>query len=134
MKKSWKFLFAAVVFAGAIGYLLVSGFSSESVYYLEVSEVLHNPEKFNKKGMRVSGDVVTGTIVKDFKKQYLEFDIADTSGQAMKVIYNGIIPDTFKEDIQVIIEGRFDQDADVFNAATVLTKCPSKYEADVDEG
>jgi len=134
MKKSWKFLLAAVVFACAIGYLLVSGFSSESVYYLKVSEVVQHPEKFNKKGMRVSGDVVTGTITKDFKKQYLEFDIKDTDGESMKVIYNGIIPDTFKEDIQVIVEGRYDENAHVFNAATVLTKCPSKYESELEEG
>jgi len=133
MKKSWKFLLAAVVFAGAVGYLLSAGFSSESVYYLEVSEVLEDPVKYNKKGMRVSGDVVDGTIVKDFKKQYLEFDISDEDGKSMRVVYNGIIPDTFKEDIQVIVEGRYDQNNKTFNAATVLTKCPSKYEVDVEE-
>ncbi|PLX65903.1 MAG: cytochrome c biogenesis protein CcmE [Denitrovibrio sp.] len=132
MKKSWKLLLAGLVFIGAIGYLMNSGFSEESVYYLEVSEVLENPAKFNEKGMRVSGDVVTGTITKDFKKQYLEFDIADADGKAMKVIYNGIIPDTFKEDIQVIVEGRYDQEAKYFKAASVLTKCPSKYETEVE--
>jgi cytochrome c-type biogenesis protein CcmE len=132
MKKSWKFLLAAVVFVVAVGSLFVSGFSSDSVYYLEVSEVLQNPEKFNKKGMRVSGDVVSGTITKDFKKQYLEFDLAGHDGTAMKVIYNGIIPDTFKEDVQVIVEGRYDRNTMVFNAATVLTKCPSKYEVEME--
>lgn len=135
MKKSIKIILAGLVFIGAIGYLMSSGFSEESVYYLEVSEVLENPEKFNKKGMRVSGgDVVTGTITKDFKKQYLEFDISDSDGKAMKVIYNGIIPDTFKEDVQVIVEGRYDQQEKYFKAATVLTKCPSKYETEVEEG
>ncbi|PLX70256.1 MAG: cytochrome c biogenesis protein CcmE [Denitrovibrio sp.] len=133
MKKSWKILFAGAVFVVAIGYLLTTGFSSDSVYYLEVSEVLENPAKFNQKGMRVSGDVVTGTIVKDFKKQYLEFNMSDEEGKAMKVIFNGIIPDTFKEDIEVIVEGKYDIDGQVFHAATVLTKCPSKYEAEVDE-
>jgi len=83
--------------------------------------------------MRVSGDVVTGTIVKDFKKQYLEFNMSDAEGKAMKVVYNGIIPDTFKEDIQVIVEGKYDVNDQTFHAATVLTKCPSKYEADVSE-
>jgi cytochrome c-type biogenesis protein CcmE len=134
MKKSWKFLFAAVVFAAAVGYLMVSGFSQESVYYLEVTEVLQNPDKFNKRGMRVSGDVVDGTVVKDFKKQYLEFSISDAEGKSMKVIYNGIIPDTFEEDVQVIVEGRYDKEKQIFNAATVLTKCPSKYEAEVEQG
>jgi len=133
MKKSWKFLLAAVVFAGAIFYLLGTGFSNESVYYLEVSEVLKDPAKFNHKGMRVSGDVVAGTVEKDFKKQYLAFDIMDGDGKAMRVVYNGIIPDTFKEDIQVIVEGRYDLDSKTFKAASVLTKCPSKYETEVEK-
>jgi len=134
MKKSWKLVLATVVFVSAVGYLLASGLGSESVYYLEVAEVLENPQKFNKKGMRVSGDVVDGTVTKDFKKQYLEFVLSDTSGKSMKVIYNGIIPDTFEEDIQVIVEGKYDQQTKTFNAATVLTKCPSKYEAEVEQG
>lgn len=134
MKKSWKILAAGAVFVIAIGYLFITGFSSESVYYLEVSELLQNPAKYNMKGMRVSGDVVSGTVTKDFQKQYLEFDMADPAGKTMKVIYKGIIPDTFKEDIQVIVEGRYDQDNQVFKAATVLTKCPSKYETEVNKG
>lgn len=133
MKKSWKLFLAAAVFAVAVGYLFITGLGSESVYYLEVSELLQQPEKYNSKGMRVSGDVVTGTVVKDFKKQYLEFDMADAAGKTMRVIYKGIIPDTFKEDIQVIVEGRYDKGAMVFNAATVLTKCPSKYETEVNK-
>lgn len=132
MKKSWKFIAAAVVFAIAVGYLFTTGLSSDSVYYLEVSEVLENPAKFNHKGMRVSGDVVDGTIVKDFKKQYLEFDLSDMDGKSMRVVYNGIIPDTFTEDIQVVVEGRYDEAKMVFNAASVMTKCPSKYEADLE--
>lgn len=133
MKKSVKISIAAAVFVIAVGYLFISGFKSESVYYLTVSEVQHNPEKFNRKGMRVSGDVVPGTVTKDFKNQYLEFHIADPDGKSMKVIYKGIIPDTFKEDIQVIVEGKFDRAENVFKATTVLTKCPSKYEVKVEK-
>lgn len=135
MKKSHKFILAGVVFACVLGYLFFTGFKSESVYYLEVSEVKQNPEKYNSKGMRVTGEVVAGTITKDFKNQYLAFTIKDIKGSedTMKVVYHGIIPDTFKEDIHVIVEGKYDIGAQVFNAATVLTKCPSKYEAEVEQ-
>lgn len=135
MKKSYKFILAGVVFAGIIGWLFMSSFKQESVYYLEVHEVTHNPEKYNTKGMRVTGNVVPGTVTQDYKNQYLLFTIQDIQGNpdTMKVEYHGIIPDTFKEDIHVIIEGKYDPEKQVFNAATVLTKCPSKYEAEVEQ-
>ena len=135
MNKTYKFALAGVVFLCVVGYLFFTSFKSESVYYLEVSEVKHNPEKYNQKGMRVTGEVLPGTVTKDFKKQYLAFTLKDIKGNddTMKVVYNGIIPDTFKESIHVIVEGKYDQAAQIFKAATVLTKCPSKYEAEVEQ-
>lgn len=134
MKRSYKFIFAGLIFAGVLAYLFITGFSQESVYYLEVSEVKHNPEKYNEKGMRVTGEVIAGTVTKDFKNQYLAFTIRDIkTPDTMKVVYKGIIPDTFKEGIHVIIEGKYDVNKQQFDAATVLTKCPSKYEAKVEQ-
>ncbi|MGE4318574.1 MAG: cytochrome c maturation protein CcmE [Deferribacterales bacterium] len=135
MKKSYKFILAGVVFACVVGYLFVTSFKSESVYYLEVSEVKQNPEKYNAKGMRVTGEVMPEDLTKDFKKQYLAFTIKDIKGSedTMNVVYNGIIPDTFKVGIHVIVEGKYDTENHIFKAASVLTKCPSKYEADVEQ-
>ena len=134
MNKSSKFILAGVVMLAVVGYLMISGFKSESVYYLEVKEVMGNYEKYNERGMRVSGGVVDGTIVKDLKNQKLQFSVEDPDGTSMPVVYNGIIPDNFKDDIEVIIEGRLDENSKVFIAETLLTKCPSKYEAEVEEG
>ncbi|TCK59389.1 cytochrome c maturation protein CcmE [Seleniivibrio woodruffii] len=135
MKKSYKFILAGVVFACVIGWLLMSSFSQDSVYYLEVHEITKNPDKYNQKGMRVTGNVVKGTITQDYKKQYLLFTIQDIQGEpdTIQVEYNGIIPDTFKEDIHVIVEGKYDKEKKLFNAETVLTKCPSKYEAELEQ-
>lgn len=133
MKKGLKFTIMGVVVVAAIVYLFASGFSSDSVYYLEVSEVIKHPEKFNNKGMRVSGAVVDSTVDKRTQDKYLAFDLEDESGTRMRVEYNGLIPDTFKEDIHVIVEGKYDTEKKIFMASTLLTKCPSKYEAEVEE-
>ncbi|WP_022852275.1 cytochrome c maturation protein CcmE [Limisalsivibrio acetivorans] len=134
MNKNSKIFAAAAVIIVAVGFLLFSGFSSDTVYYLEVKEVLENPAELNKKGMRVSGAVIPGTVNKDVKNQHLVFDVEDVEGGAsMKVDYKGIIPDTFKEDIHVILEGNYDIENDVFVAKTLLTKCPSKYEVDAED-
>jgi cytochrome c-type biogenesis protein CcmE len=135
MNKNTKFLVATAVIVVAISFLLFSGFKSESVYYLTVGEVLVHPEKLSEKGMRVSGEVIAGTIEKNMKEKHLVFDIKDIdeAGASMKVDYKGIIPDTFKEDIHVIIEGNYNTANNTFMAKTLLTKCPSKYEVDMDE-
>ena len=42
--------------------------------------------------------------------------------------YNGILPDMFAADRDVIVEGKVE--GGVFQAKTLLTTCPSKYESD----
>ncbi len=52
-----------------------------------------------------------------------------TDGTAsLPVNYHGIIPDTFVDGADVVVEGRLGEDG-TFVAHTMLAKCPSKYEA-----
>jgi len=48
------------------------------------------------------------------------------------VVYDGVLPDTFTDEIEVVLEGRFGEDG-VFQAKTLLTKCGSRYEAAPEE-
>ena len=59
----------------------------------------------------------------------VEFTVADKMdrSQTVRVAFTGAIPDTFKEDVEVILEGKFVQTGQ-FEAASLVTKCPSKYE------
>ena len=54
---------------------------------------------------------------------------AGTASTTLTVRYNGILPDMFAEGRDVIVEGTV-QDG-VFHASTLLTTCPSKYEAEI---
>ena len=49
--------------------------------------------------------------------------------QIIPVVYQGIIPDTFKDDSEVVVEGAYDSSEELFHATVLLAKCPSKYEA-----
>lgn len=49
----------------------------------------------------------------------------------MPVVYNGVKPDLLAQSESVMVEGRL-LDSGVFQAGTILTKCPSKYEETVD--
>jgi cytochrome c-type biogenesis protein CcmE len=133
MKKGTKLVVIGIIVVVAVFYLISTGFKQSGVYYLEVHELISDPSKYDAKGIRVSGDVVDGTVIKDVKNQHLEFVMTDKTGQQMSVVYNGIIPDAFTEDVQVIVEGKYNRDTNTFNAKTLLAKCPSKYEAEVGE-
>ena len=131
MKKSTKRtgLVILLLLAG-LCFLIIKGISDTGVYYRTVAEVLDNPALPDKRGVRISGKVVENTIMYDQGKLTLNFMVRDMDepDKMMNVMYKGIKPDSFKEDVEVILEGRFDTDNNTFYAVTLLAKCPSKYE------
>jgi len=132
MRKGLKIIIPGVIIVAVILYLIMSSFKSAGVYYLEVSELTQDLQKYYGKSLRVSGLVENGSVIKKPIEKYLEFNLVDDKGAKIKVVYKGIIPDAFKEDVGVIVEGKVDKD-NVFRANTLLAKCPSKYEAEVKE-
>jgi len=46
------------------------------------------------------------------------------------VVYQGLMPDAFGEGREVVVEGTFDTKARTLHATKLVTKCPSKYEAE----
>jgi cytochrome c-type biogenesis protein CcmE len=108
----------------AIGYLVLISLSTATVYYLTVSEFQAQGMAQAGRPVRVSGDVVPGSIVR--QGAALRFAVADASG-SLPVVYQGVVPDIFGENIQVVVEGRPGADG-TFQATTLLAKCPSKFE------
>jgi len=50
-----------------------------------------------------------------------------TSEARFTVVYKGIIPDTFTDSVDVVVEGRLDS-GNTFQATVLLAKCASRYE------
>jgi cytochrome c-type biogenesis protein CcmE len=51
----------------------------------------------------------------------------------LNVVYQGVTPDMFQDGGEVVVEGALDEQG-VFHANTLLTSCPSKYEAEEKAG
>jgi hypothetical protein len=49
------------------------------------------------------------------------------SGGRLPVVFGGVAPGIFAEQIDVVVEGRYTPEG-VFHATTLLTKCPSRFE------
>jgi cytochrome c-type biogenesis protein CcmE len=107
--------------------LIVVGSQGSGVgYYMTVAEFLEIPGE-TRSGLRVNGKVVHGTIERHNTGEDVDFSMTD--GQAtLAVYYRGIIPDTFVDGADVVVEGQIQTDG-VFAAHTLLAKCPSKYES-----
>ncbi|MDZ7361025.1 MAG: cytochrome c maturation protein CcmE [candidate division KSB1 bacterium] len=119
-------VFAAVI--GIIGYLILSGFDDTTVaYYQTVDELKALGASADGKSYRVSGQVVAGSVVRAEDGLSMTFTI-DELGNTMPVVYYGIIPDTFKEGVGVLLEGKYANGR--FEATTIMTKCASKYEGE----
>lgn len=96
-------------------------------YYMSVSEFLVAEDQA-REGLRVNGKVVHGTIVRQNTGEDVGFEMTDAGGAMLAVRYHGIIPDTFVDGADVVVEGALGGDG-TFAAHTLLAKCPSKYES-----
>ena len=130
-KKQVKFTSASLIIVAAVFYLIYTGINQTSVYFFTVSELINKKATIAEEGVRVNGTVVPGSIDQDKSNLKVNFKITD-SKKNLLVYYEGIIPDMFKENIDVVVEGTVDQKGNL-NANTLLTACPSKYEEEKKE-
>ena len=84
------------------------------------------------KGERIQlggSTIVPGSIQWDKYKSSAAFDITDGE-RTMRVQYvgNAVLPDTFKDEALVVLEGKYVAANNSFDAEVVFAKCPSKYE------
>jgi cytochrome c-type biogenesis protein CcmE len=119
-----RFLIGGIVIAAALGYLIYSAASGSAAYYVTIEELDQSTPM--RRNVRVSGNVVGDSIVWEARDLRLQFDLRDESGQ-LAVVYNGARPDMFRDGAEVVVEGKMGEGG-VFEARTMLLKCPSKYE------
>ncbi len=128
MLKKKRFLIGGIIVFLAIGYLSFMGFQSAATYYYEVGELLEQGSLIYGENVRVNGQVAPGSVEQESQGRILRFTMIDIEGEeSLPVVFQGVAPDTFKEDAEVVAEGQLNSNG-VFQANTILAKCPSKYE------
>jgi cytochrome c-type biogenesis protein CcmE len=85
--------------------------------------------------MQIHGYVVRGSLLRKPETLEYKFKIqnnparASEPGDVVDAWYTGIVPDTFKEEAEVVLKGRLATDGFHTVPNGVVAKCPSKYEA-----
>jgi cytochrome c-type biogenesis protein CcmE len=127
-QKSVKIGLTVLILGGALVALLWSTLSEGTEYYKHVDEVMANPAQWEGKRLQLHGYVVRDSILRKRDSLDYRFEI-QSKGKVIRAVYTGIVPDTFKDDAEVVLKGRLTRDGFHVDPNGVMAKCPSKYEA-----
>ena len=98
-----------------------------TVRYYTIKELTVEEKSINK--VKIGGLVKPNSIdIKESNRLEVWFYVYQGE-DSLKVYYNGTRPDLFKDDAEVVISGKFDNN--LITATELQTKCASRYEGDL---
>ena len=104
-------------------------FFETNIEYTDVSGAMRLNKKVQLKGMWNKEEEAHF----DPATTQFTFYLVDDAGKECKVILDGAAPNNFEVATSIVAKGQFLEEQGYFHATEVLTKCPSKYEADANE-
>ncbi|HMD33800.1 MAG TPA: cytochrome c maturation protein CcmE [Vicinamibacterales bacterium] len=122
----------------AFGGLFWSTLREGTEYFKNLDEVVNDQPQWHDKQLQLHGYVVPGSIYRS-KTNALEWRFkvqnnpakggSGEPGGTVNASYVGIVPDTFKDEAEVVLKGKLSPDGFHVDPNGVMAKCPSKYEA-----
>lgn len=125
-KQHIKLSIGATVVVAAVAYLMFSGATTNTAYFVTVPELQQRLTALRGEAIRVAGKVTADPIHWDVQRLSLAFTIGEGAAR-VPVQYTGVKPDMFQTGADVIVEGKVGQDG-VLQASNLMTSCPSKYQ------
>jgi cytochrome c-type biogenesis protein CcmE len=131
-----KITLTSAVLVLAFAGLLWSTLRDGTEYYKNVDEVMTDPQAWEGKALQLHGYVVPGSIMRKRDSLEYRFQVRNTPARAgddasaviVDATYSGVVPDTFKDEAEVVLKGRLDGTTFHTVPNGVMAKCPSKYE------
>jgi cytochrome c-type biogenesis protein CcmE len=123
-----RIVVTAFVLVLSFGGLLWSTLREGTEYYKHVDEVMSQPDAWYGKRLQLHGFVVADSIMRRRDSLDYRFKI-HSRGAVVPASYSGIVPDTFKDEAEVVLKGTLTPEGFQVAPNGVMAKCPSKYEA-----
>jgi cytochrome c-type biogenesis protein CcmE len=120
-------MLAVVVILAGVGLavtLALQAFQQNLLFFYSPSQVLAGEAPQDRK-FRLGGLVAPGSLAREPGELEVYFDVTDNQ-QSMRVYYEGVLPDLFREGQGVIAHGVLQADGS-FRAAEVLAKHDENY-------
>jgi cytochrome c-type biogenesis protein CcmE len=147
MHRKTKFLLGSFLIVASVATLIYSAVQETSAYFLTMEEYAAAAGDHDGKSLRLAGRVAGDSVDWNPMSLNLAFQmepippreglhedrpvvaLGPDTVRVLEVRYNGIVPDMFAEGRDVIVEGTVANG--IMEADTLLTTCPSKYEAEL---
>jgi cytochrome c-type biogenesis protein CcmE len=132
-----KIAVTSAVLVLAFAGLLWSTLREGTEYYKDIKEVLPQRQAWEGKPLRLHGYVVPNSILRKPNSLEYRFKVQNDpprlsqppASEILEASYEGIVPDTFKDEAEVTLQGRLTPSGFAVDRNGVVAKCPSKYEA-----
>ncbi|OJX81736.1 cytochrome c maturation protein CcmE [Magnetospirillum sp. 64-120] len=121
-KRRLYFVILGLLAVGAAAALVLSALRQDIVFFFSPTEIMEAKVPTEGRRIRLGGLVEQGSVVKDGAT--VRFKVTD-GANALPVVYEGLLPDLFREGQGVVTEGRMGQG--VFVASEVLAKHDENY-------
>jgi cytochrome c-type biogenesis protein CcmE len=115
---------AGLLALGAATALVLAAFNDNLVFFYSPSELTAKHVTPDRR-IRIGGLVETNSVAKQVDGHAVAFRVTDGQTE-LRVVYDGILPDLFREGQGVVAEGKLGRDG-VFIASNVLAKHDEKY-------
>ena len=121
-----RILMVCIMIAGisVAALLILTAFEKNLMYFYSPTEII-NGEAPQSRSFRIGGLVVSDTVIRNPDDLKVSFVLTDTVHE-IKVIYDGILPDLFREGQGIVANGKLKSE-NVFVADEVLAKHDENY-------
>ena len=121
-----RILMVCAILAGIsiAGIFILTAFEKNLMYFYSPTEII-NGDAPKTRSFRIGGLVVTNSVIRNTNDLKVSFILTDTMNE-IKVIYEGILPDLFREGQGIVANGKLQSD-NIFVADQVLAKHDENY-------
>ena len=123
-KKRILMVFAILVGISISVILILTAFEKNLMYFYSPTEII-NGDAPKTRSFRIGGLVVTDSVIRNSDDLKVSFILTDMVNE-VKVIYEGILPDLFREGQGIVANGKLQSD-NIFIAEQVLAKHDENY-------
>ena len=134
-----RLIILAGVIALAVAYMVYAAFPGNTLYFVTVSEFVDDPKLRDGQTLRVAGALAPDTFRREDGSTLSWFALGDkqpdvpgiaAGSPRLEASYDGVLPDLFfNPHSEIILEGYYDTEGQVFATDNILVKCPSKYQS-----
>jgi cytochrome c-type biogenesis protein CcmE len=116
-----------VLVLSGFSYLIWGGLGGNLVYFVTPTELLARGDAAYDSPVRLSGNVVPGTVEWNARELDLRFYLTDGETN-MEVWSKGAPPAMFQDTMSVVVEGRYNRSG-IFESSSVMVRHSNEYKA-----